>query len=163
MNRHVLTIINKFKDRGIIVDTNLMLLLIIGIYSPYRIETFKRTNRYTRDDFDILGRLLTPFKHRITTPFILTEVDNLSRQLPEREHDAIANIMVQVCTKLFEIRVPSLEVMKLKHYPKIGLTDSLLLLSAEEYVVLTDDFTLSNRIQSLNLPVINMNHLRRLI
>jgi rRNA-processing protein FCF1 len=163
MDRHILTIINKYKNRGIIIDTNLMLLLIIGIYNPYRIETFKRTNRYTRGDFDILCRLLTPFKHRITTPYILTEVDNLSRQLPEREHEAFANTMVQVCTKLFEIRVPSLEVMKLEHYPKIGLTDSLLLLSAEEYVVLTDDFILSNRIQSLNLPVINMNHLRRLI
>ena len=37
------------------MDTNLLVLFIVGTVNPRRIESFKRTSKYSQGDFDILG------------------------------------------------------------------------------------------------------------
>ena len=64
---------------GIVVDTNLLLLLLVGLYDKSLIKDFKRTQKYDIDDFDRLRIVIYYCKNRIyTTPNILTEITNLT-------------------------------------------------------------------------------------
>ena len=73
----VLQLINRHCASGLLVDTNLLLLYLIGRTNRNRISKFKRTQAYTIEDFDLLHRFMAEFKTLITTPHVLTEVSNL--------------------------------------------------------------------------------------
>ena len=69
-------LIRKHCQSDILVDTNLLLLLMIGAVEEKLIGG-KRTERYTVDHYRSLSNILKDFQHLITTPHILTEVSNL--------------------------------------------------------------------------------------
>lgn len=73
----MLQLINKHRGSGLLVDTNLLLLYLVGTTNKKRILNFKRTQTYTIEDFDLLSRFMAEFKTLITTPHVLTEVSNL--------------------------------------------------------------------------------------
>jgi hypothetical protein len=75
------TLLARHRAAGIIVDTNLLLLLLIGSHNPTLISSFKRTTRYTASDFHLLVETLALFSTLLTTAHILTEVSNLAGQL----------------------------------------------------------------------------------
>jgi hypothetical protein len=150
----------KYKHKGVLIDTNLLVLLVVGSYNSARIFSFKRTLQYTLDDFALLLKIMAFFERRITTPNILTEVDNLARQLPEREHEFVAGAISQLLLNFLEVYCPSLDAVRHHSYLKLGLTDCVTLACASEILVVTDDFSLSNRISSAGLDVLNLNHIR---
>ena len=80
---YVDTLLLEYRTRGILVDTNLLLLYFVGSLDLNRIERFKRTRKYTIPDFHVLVQLLTYFGRVVITPHILTEVSNLAGQLSE--------------------------------------------------------------------------------
>lgn len=48
-----------------------------------------------------------------------------------------------------------------KYFEKYGLTDAAIIeLSQKKYLVITDDFPLSNLLSSISIDVINFNHIR---
>lgn len=142
------------------VDTNVMLLLTIGTLNPTRLAEFKRTKMYTHSDFLLVSELLSRFRRRLTTPNILTEVDNLSRQLPTREHQDLSNVLKHLIDLFVEIYVPSASVISDPAYFKSGLADSVAITLSSDHLVLTDDFPLANRLATMGRDVINLNHLR---
>ena len=107
---HFDRIIAKHRANGVIIDTNLFLLLVIGNYDTRRISTFKNTISYTVDDFGLVLRLIALFERRVTTPNILTEVDNLSRQIPEREHEGVSASFLN-CAEAFSRFTPQVEML----------------------------------------------------
>jgi hypothetical protein len=44
----------RYKTRGALVDTNILLLFFIGKYDRSQIGKFKRTKIFTPEDFDIV-------------------------------------------------------------------------------------------------------------
>jgi hypothetical protein len=95
-------LISKHRANGLLIDTHLMLLLVIGIYDRRRMENFKRTAVYTRQDFQRMGWLQTRFDKLWITPNILTEVDNLGRQLPRSEGTGFSNALNALSLKMTE-------------------------------------------------------------
>lgn len=162
---HISRLISRYTHRGVLIDTNLMLLLVIGRYDPERIGTFKRTSVYTKFDLELVHRLVRPFRRRLTTPFLATEVDNLARQLPEREHGGLASAIHDTFDGLVEVTKGSSELMRSPLFPRLGLTDTMTVaVSLEiECLVLTDDYPLANRLETMRRGVININHLRGLV
>lgn len=153
----------KYKSKGILIDTNLLLLVAVGTYAPQRILTFKRTLQYTLEDYALILRFLERVDRRVTTANILTEVDNLARQLREDEHFAISEAIFKIVSTSIEIYKPSIEVTHTDAYPKIGLADCVTMAAAvDEILILTDDFALSNRLASIGCDVLNINHIRNL-
>ena len=55
-------LIDQHCGSGLLVDTNLLLLYLIGRTNKYRIPKFKRTQAYTIEDFDVLERFMAEFK-----------------------------------------------------------------------------------------------------
>ncbi len=157
---HVIGLIAKYHASGVVIDTNLMLLLVIGTHDAERIPTFKRTIKYSKSDYTLVLDLISRFARRVTTPNILTEVDNLSRQTTEDEHASISVSMSRILDSLVEIYMPSETVVGTPIHARVGLSDAHIITLADQHLVLTDDFPLSNRLESAGRDVINLNHLR---
>jgi hypothetical protein len=45
-------LITKHRGKGVFVDTNLLVLLLVGSVNSARIPNFKRTQDFTIDDFE---------------------------------------------------------------------------------------------------------------
>jgi hypothetical protein len=150
----------RYRSQGVLIDTNLMLLIAVGTYRRQRIMTFKRTLKYTLEDFALVMRMVRYFQRRMTTPNILTEVDNLLRQLPASEHRAVAGTLRQLISDSFEVYIPSAETVTNDNIVALGLADCATLLSADGILVITDDFRLSNILAKAGRDVVNINHIR---
>lgn len=150
----------KYRNKGVLIDTNLLLLVAVGTYSTARVLSWKRTKQYTLEDYAMLLKILGYFQRRVTTPNILTEVDNLARQLPVVEHEAISTVLFQLISSSIEVYVASVDVAQSHMYPAVGLADCVTMSAADEVLVLTDDFELSNRLASIGRDVLNINHIR---
>jgi hypothetical protein len=152
----------KYQSKGILVDTNLLLLLVVGYYDSSRIQSFSRTKQFTEEDFRLLRSIVSYFRSRITTPSILTEVDNLVRQaFPRIEHPAVSNTMQAIIDAQFEIYIPSTKIANNPLYGTLGLADCATLMCPSDRLVLTDDFPLSNRLSHIGRDVLNINHIRK--
>ena len=149
-----------YRQRGVVVDSNLLLLLFLGLYRPALIESYKRLAKYTNADFGILSETLAHFQRVITTPHILTEVSNLSNAIPTGEHADYFVSFAKSLSMLQEESVPSIRAVA-NRFGRFGLTDSAIAEIAENrFLVLTDDFRLSQTLQSEGIPAVNFNHLR---
>lgn len=154
-------LITTYKSHGVLVDSNLLLVYFIGKYDIERIQTFKRTCKYTIEDFQIINKFLGYFNAIITTPNILTEVSNLLNQLPDNCKSYYYKEFKNNILCFNEIYESSVSVCNCVYFEKIGLTDSgIAALSKGKYLILTDDFPLSSYLQSLDIDFINFNHIR---
>ena len=155
-------LILKYIKKGILIDTNLLLLFLMGLVDAKQIEKFKRTSQFTIEDFFLIEKLLDLFQSRVTTPNILTEVSNLGGQLSEPLKSRFLDRLEQQVTVLSEKYCPSAEACAHHYFKKCGLTDSTILSIADsELLVLTDDFKLAGLISSVGIDVINFNHIRQ--
>lgn len=163
MQPHIIDLIRRYERKGAIIDSNLLLLIVIGQYNCQRIMSHRRTRSrgYTIPDFEIMMRVISEFERIYTTPNILTEVDNLSRAVSNQELRGLSGAMRSITSKLIENYINANSAANLQEFESIGLTDSgILILSAEDLLTITDDLPLAQRLEHLHRPVINLNHLR---
>jgi hypothetical protein len=159
MSSYISLLAQKYRDKGVLIDTNLLLLIAVGNYNRAIISKFKRTAKFTVDDFDLITQILKFFKTKVSTPNILTEVDNLARQLPSNEYRAISAALRELIANTFERYVPAIEASQSNLYPQLGLTDSIIVEYPTDILIVTDDFSLYQRLER-NRDVININHIR---
>ena len=152
-------LIQIYRGKGVLVDTNLLLLLLVGNYDPSLIRRFKRTGRYTEDDYLFLAQLIRMFSKIITTPHVLTEVSNLANGLGEpikqfwfqNFYDAL---------QLFEEHPLPARATDQTEFAAFGLTDAALVCLGANTLLVTEDYRLSGYLRSKNLPVINFSTIR---
>ncbi len=158
---HIADLISRYRNKGLLVDSNLLLLYFVGAYDPERIATFKGTARFGPDDFDLLLRLVALFQRIVTTPNILTEVSNLSGKLREDEKRTYFADFAKLVPRFAEHYCESKEICALQHFKDFGLTDSGIIdLARGSFLVLTDDGPLVGYLQNAGIDVINFNHVR---
>ena len=150
---------NKYRSKGIVVDTNILLLWFVGRVNQKRISRFNRTQKFSPEHYQLLDRLLK-FAKIVTTPNILTEVNSLINQLGDPDRSKCLSILATEVTKLDEFYIESNTVSQEEKFTKFGLTDSgIISLAQRKYLVLTDDFKLANYLQSIGVDTVNFNHL----
>lgn len=148
-------IIKQRRDTGILFDSNLLILLAIGAHDVRLIERCKQTTMFTENDYSFLADLANTFSKRITTPNILTEVDNLTNRLGYRFSQSFKALI----GLLDEIYYKSSDVCIHEQFPILGLTDCTIVHAADSGVlVVTMDLDLALYIESKGLAVINYNH-----
>ncbi|GAC1338294.1 MAG: hypothetical protein NVSMB18_04490 [Acetobacteraceae bacterium] len=150
----------------VIVDSNLMLLLVVGTAKREYIASHKNTAKYGLGDLALLETTLSLFSDFVLLPCILTEVSNLARQVsnPARERiQAQLRTLTETCP---EVYLPSLQGMRRHEYDTLGLTDALILelcgmdLGGTRPHLLTHDMKLAVTAQALGLEVMNFAFLR---
>lgn len=161
MIREIEILLQRYRSKGILVDTNILLLWFVGATNRDRISRFKRTQQFSSEDYDLLVRILNDFNLIVTTPNILTEVNSLANQLGGDDRNKCLKVFARLVDDLTEIYLESYRIVKLDQFSKYGLTDSGIIdLVAGQYLVLTDDFKLANYLLTNSIDVINFNHLR---
>jgi len=161
MNKNPAALINKYINKGVFVDTNLLLLWFVGTLDRKLITKFKRTEQFAQEDFDTIDDLLCVFNNRVTIPNVLTEVSNLAKLGSQNKaffteiFPKFINIMNEQYVSSSSACGPSLS--------RFGLTDACILsLVKGKYLLLTDDFRLSQFFTSIGGDAINFNHIRML-
>lgn len=157
MRQYAHGLVRRYRQPGVIVDANLLILLLIGQWRPERVATFRRTrNRFVAEDYDRVSELLDPLERIVTTPNILTEVSNLAGHLKSLERPSFFSLFAQSFAR-FDIRdVPAPASAAMPEFAKFGLTDAgIISLAREGYLVVTIDFPLANYLQTAGLAVLN--------
>ncbi len=158
-------ITSRHRTSGVLVDTNILLLLLVGRLDRRLIgyHGFKRTRQFSPEDFDLLVGFLKRFSRILVTPHILAEVASLGNQLGEPARSKFFRLLAIALPELEEHYRESQTFLDVgEHiYPRLGLTDSLTsLVAGTTRLVLTDDLRLSIELASQSCDVVNFSHLR---
>ncbi|MGJ5629135.1 PIN domain-containing protein [Nostoc sp. CALU 1950] len=160
----IASLIRRYCQKGVLIDTNILLLFLVGSVNQERITRFNRTQQFIPEDYELLLAFIARFQKLVTTPNILTEVNSLANQLGEPERSQCFAIFAQFVKNvalLDEYYVSSLDAVNTEKFIKFGLTDcGILTLSKGKYLVLTDDFKLASYLQSVEIDVVNFNNIR---
>ena len=149
---------------GYFVDTNLLLLLVVGSVSRNAIARHGRVREFTPDDYDTLLDLIAPVDRVLVTPNTLTETSNLLGQHREPERSRFFEHLRFIIEETEEIVVTSVNACRNDDFTRLGLTDAALLeVATEDTPVITVDLDLYLAAVSSNpASAINFTHLRDL-
>ena len=128
-----------------LIDTNSLVVLLIGLIDPQLIQSHKRTSIYEVQDFNNLLSFIGDFKKLIVLPNVWTEVDNLLNNFNRRHKESYIEQITKIIKLTSEKFLASKTALKSNGFFELGLTDSLLLEYAKECdVLITSDSQLSD-------------------
>lgn len=147
--------------RIIALDSNLLVLWIVGSVRPQYIAQHKRLKSYAYEDFAILEHHLNGAT-LVTTPNAMTEAANL---IVYGVKDPLKSVFLAALRRFADIAgeryLPSRDVAATPVYQRLGLTDAAWLASASgKMELLTDDLALYLAACHAGVAVQNFNHLR---
>ena len=156
------SLIRKYRQKGVLIDTNLLIGYIVGSMNPRYLATCHATTKFFgTEDFPILQLFLSQFKRVITTPHVLTEVSNLSHRIPSNLQNEFRSMFRVAIGKLIERFKPSRSVSADDDFLRFGLTDTAIsAIAPSRFLVLTDDLGLFGILQKRKVDVVNFNHVR---
>jgi hypothetical protein len=153
----------KYRKRGVLLDTNLLVIYLVGRMGREHLKDCRATKSVTPTDFDLLCDFLAPFDVLISTPHILTESSNLGGRLPQNLHAGFRLILQSFAADCQELYKPSRELTASRDFLRFGLADAAIAdVAPGMYLVVTDEFALHSLLLSRGVDVINFNHLREL-
>lgn len=149
------------KTCPILLDTNLLVLFVVGTASRGYIEKHKRLTEFTVEDYDALLKIIAAASAVLVTPNTLTETSNLAAYIGEPAKSHIFEVLRTVVASSEESYVPSRKASEREEFVRLGLTDaSLIETSTDETTVLTTDLGLYLAVLNKGVPAINFNHVR---
>ncbi|MHB0756966.1 PIN domain-containing protein [Polaribacter sp. M15] len=128
-----------------LIDTNALIVLIIGLIDPRLINKHKRTSIYEEKDFEDLISFVGDFNELVVLPNVWTEVDNLLNNFKgNRKTEYIEKITstIKLTTeKILETKIAT----ESETFYDLGITDSLLFeYSKKCELLITSDSSLSD-------------------
>lgn len=145
------------------LDSNLLLLYVVGSASRGYIAKHKRLKTFTERDFDLLIDQLSVASSVVPTPDTLTETSNLIDYIgdPARSHVYRKLNELLGLAEYEETYVPSSRAASLPELPRLGLTDCALLdVCASGVPLITADLPLFLAAVGRGARALNFNHLR---
>jgi len=151
---------SNHSDSYLIVDTNVLLLLLVGIYDKAYLKEcslMKENGKcYGEEHFELMKKILGIFLYRVViTPHILSEINMHSKRISSGRFEAYFSRMLEQLERFKEHYV-SMEILsKNDAIIRFGFTDISLVEVAKsnKWVILTDEFQLK-RTFSECLPII---------
>lgn len=147
------------RIKSLIIDTNLLLLLVIGrIEGGRHISNSSRLKKYSLDDFDKILDVMEKADDVFITPYIATEVSNLIDLTGYILEEAMfhASTIFNTFTQIpVEVSTDSDGL-----FVRYGITDNSLINLVNDYTILTDDLRLANELFSIKYDhVLLLKHL----
>jgi hypothetical protein len=148
--------------KQIIIDTNLLVLLIVGLTDCRLIGKHKRTRSFEVADYDLLVNALSMYDEIVVTPHILTETSNLIAQTAESVASSLRITLSELLKTQREEFEPSFDVIKHNSFLRLGLTDSAIMRLVEKNIpLITVDLDLYLAAEKHHPNVVNFTHLRQ--
>ncbi|RST85263.1 hypothetical protein EJC49_16655 [Aquibium carbonis] len=147
------------RPGAVILDTNLAVLLVVGLADRAFIGQHKRLAAFDEIDFDHLKEVVDSHTALVFSPNVLTETNNIVRQAPVRARDSIQMMFGNLIHVTAERYVESTLAVSRPEFRWLGLSDAvILLLASNETLILTSDVGLYVAAQNAGLPSENFNH-----
>ncbi|MCI5123969.1 MAG: hypothetical protein D3925_05715 [Candidatus Electrothrix sp. AR5] len=159
MLNHLKTMIRKHRNVGVVFDTNLLLLLVVGL-SERSVNKHKRLSAFVEEDFMLIKTIAEQF-HTIAAPSgVIAEVSNIigygGTSWPNM-HDQIIETVTHE-----ERSNAAIDLLGTKSLRELGYTDSLLCEKiCSQFLFITDDHKLYS-MACRRGDAINFNHIRPL-
>lgn len=141
----------------ILVDSNAMIVFVIGLIDPSLLGKHKRASIYDEMDFNKLREILGDFSKVVTLPNVWTEVDNLLNDFTGSYKYPYINLIKSLTTVSTERYIESKRISDNPNFISLGLTDTLVLeLSKECDLLVTSDSRLSDFALANSIRVYDM-------
>jgi predicted nucleic acid-binding protein len=152
------------RSRGVLVDSNLLVLLVVGYVGQHRIPSFKRTSNYLSEDWDALTGILERIPRRYSIAHVLAEASNLT-DLKGPEGEEARAILHKAISQLEEIPIASLDACASPYYRRLGLTDAVIGVAVRQRgcSVVTNDSGLYRALVEEGASVLNFDDLRKML
>ncbi len=147
--------------RSVLLDTNLLVLLVVGLCDKKLIGKHKRTTLFTIEDFDLLIDSIGGYEILWVTSHCLAEVSNLLKQTHENKAKELLIVLDKFVSDKKESHIPKEIIFKNNYFMRLGVADTGIVVKSKRVTcVFTVDFDLYNEISQLGNNVVNFNHLR---
>ncbi len=145
----------------IFVDTNALILLIVGFIDKALISSHKRTSIYEPIDFENLTFLIGDLEKVVTTPNVLTEVDNLLNNFQKGHRWAYYQVIREIITKSSEKFLEARKVIDFDAFLQLGLTDTGILEICKNCdLLITGDSKLADYANAYGIKVVDLVKIR---
>lgn len=144
MNRNLVNLVRKYRKNGVIVDTNLLLVLLAGNVQRGLVGKVARTDEYTVADYEMITNLLVEFDSLILVSPVLTEIGfflekNNDQAMQTQLYNELVRMVLDDTTR--ESRVYSDVVVEDPDFGRLGYADVAILKIAEihHHLIFTAD------------------------
>ncbi len=138
----------------ILIDTNALVLLIVGLIDNDLIGKHKRTSIYDVEDFYLLIQMIGDLNQLVVLPNIWTEVDNLLNNFSGLYKHPYVEKITEIIRVTSEKYLDSVSGTEIHSFYELGLTDSLILEYAKECkFLITSDSKLSDYATAYGIKV----------
>ena len=162
--KDVLEYVIRRATKGVIFDTNVLLVFLVGLWNVKKISRFKRTSAYNEKDFELLLAIAQTVGKLVTTPHILTETCNLCDTYNRQHGNEIYGGIVNLVNNVVERRQEAVRLTSDPLFLTFGLADmSLIDASRHHHLVVTDEASCYAAISNMGGLVVNLNHFRSAI
>ena len=152
-------ILAKSRGKYLLLDSNLLILLLLGSFDIRLIASFKRLSDFSTSDFQAVRDLSLSFKIA-TSAHVLTEVSNLAKDLPHRQRQ---DVFRHIATRIAYLKgnvVSAVEVTPNAEFSSFGITDAVLTNLCGSHLLLTNDVRLAAHLRSKHHSVLTLNDFR---
>ena len=149
---------------GFFIDTNLLLLLIVGSVDRGLITKHKRLRRFTAENYGVLVNLIERVDRVFVTPNTLTETSNLLAQHKDPQRSDFFDRLRFIIEVSKEVVVASADASRNNVFKRLGLTDAALLevATAETPLVTVDLELYLAAVEKGQDTAVNFTHLQNL-
>jgi hypothetical protein len=149
------------KPKPLLIDTNLLVLFIVGAASKEYITKHKKLTEFTVQDYEVLVEIISQAPAVLVTPNILTETSNLAAYIREPARRSVLDMFRRVAATSQERYMASSLAVQRPEFLRLGLTDAVLVKeSIEDVVLLTTDLGLYCAALAQGAEAVNFNHIR---
>ena len=162
MRSNVFPLVERFRSKGLLIDTNLLLVLLVGNVEPRLVGKMARTTDYNPTDYEKIRELIELFRPRIATiPQVLTETGNLlKRNSGNLRFDLQRQLALFIAGSL-EARILSKRVPPHPAFDDLGYADTAILKAASgRFLLVTDDGPLQGRAAACGVDTLPFGWLR---
>jgi hypothetical protein len=154
---HVETLIEKYRSSGVFIDTELLVLFLVGSVDANHIRNFGRTAKYTEEDFNKVSDFIELFRNKITNPYVLAETSNHLG----RSNDYRTALKTYIDLFLHEKYLIAKELVNNISYCEIGLADtSIIETSKDTYLIFTADNRFNLYLSSMGIDAVSLDDLK---
>jgi hypothetical protein len=145
--------------KAIALDSQLLVLLIVGDEEPEFIQSHKRLGGYSADDFELLKSRLEMADVLVLTPHVIAEASNLLRHCHDPMRSRLTRRLGEVAEEIKERHRKTSSFSGYPEFQQLGVADCMLL-TDKKAELLTADVELWRAAIVRGRSAYNFTHLR---
>lgn len=141
----------------VLIDSNALIILLLGIMDKKLINTHKTTSIYEIADFENLVNFIGDLSKLLVIPNVWTEVDNLLNSFSGTYRYKYLQAIKQIIVETSEKYLESQSIILHYNFEQVGLTDSILIEIGKECdCLITSDSLLSDLARANGILIYDM-------